>query len=213
MTAIKGYAEGLRDGVADTPEKQRRYLQTIYAKADDMTTLVDELSFYTKIDTNNMPYQFEHVLANDYFSDCVEENKVELELKSIHISFFSVLSADTLVLADREQIRRVMNNIIGNAAKYMGEQTQGSIKLRLLEEKEYIRVEVEDNGKGIAAKDLPYIFERFFRADQSRNSRQGGTGLGLAIVKRIVEEHGGTVHAESEEGKGTTISFTLKKIK
>lgn len=212
LTAIKGYAEGLRDGVADTPEKQRRYLQTIYAKADDMTTLVDELSFYTKIDTNNMPYHFEHVLANDYFSDCVEENRLELELKNIHIGFFSNLSEDMLILADREQIRRVMNNIIGNAVKYMGEQTKGNIELRLLEEKDHVRIEVADNGKGIAARDLPYIFERFFRADQSRNSRQGGTGLGLAIVKRIVEEHGGTVRAESEEGKGTTISFTLKKI-
>ena len=213
LTAIKGYAEGLRDGVADTPEKQKRYLQTIYAKSDDMTTLVEELSFYTKIDTNNMPYHFEHVLANDYFSDCVEENKIELELKSIDISFFSNLEADTLILADREQIRRVMNNIIGNAVKYMGEQPEGSIVLRLWDEKEYVRIEVADNGKGIAAKDLPYIFERFFRADQSRNSRQGGTGLGLAIVKRIVEEHGGIVKAESEEGKGTTISFTLKKIR
>lgn len=213
LTAIKGYAEGLRDGVADTPEKQKRYLQTIYAKADDMTTLVEELSFYTKIDTNNMPYHFEHVLANDYFSDCVEENKIELELKSIDISFFSNLEADTLILADREQIRRVMNNIIGNAVKYMGEQSEGSIVLRLWDEREYVRIEVADNGKGIAAKDLPYIFERFFRADQSRNSRQGGTGLGLAIVKRIVEEHGGIVQAESEEGKGTMISFTLKKIK
>ena len=213
LTAIKGYSEGLIDGVADTPEKQNRYLKTIYTKADDMTTLVDELSFYARLDTNSMPYHFEHVLVNDYFRDCVEESRIELELKNISMEFHSDVKEDTLMLADREQLRRVMNNIIGNAVKYRGDKAEGSIKVYLYEEESCIRVEVEDNGQGITKKDLPYIFERFFRADQSRNSKQGGTGLGLAIVKRIVEEHGGTIHAESEEGKGTTMIFTLRKIK
>ncbi|MGN0504914.1 MAG: sensor histidine kinase [Lachnospiraceae bacterium] len=213
LTAIKGYAEGLLDGVADTPEKQNRYLKTIYTKADDMTTLVDELSFYARLDTNSMPYHFEHVLANDYFRDCAEESRTELELKNIRMEFFTEVKEDTVVLADREQLRRVMNNIIGNAVKYRGEKPEGSIQIHLYEEENCIRVEIADNGQGISEKDLPYIFERFFRADQSRNSKQGGTGLGLAIVKRIVEEHGGTIHAESEEGKGTTMIFTLRKIK
>ena len=75
-----------------------------------------------------------------------------------------------------------------------------------------VRVEVEDNGIGISENALPYVFERFYRADASRNSKQGGSGLGLAIAKRIIEEHGGNIWAESTEGEGTTISFTLKKI-
>ena len=89
LTAIKGYAEGLLDGVADTPEKQEKYLKTIYAKANDMTALVDELSFYTKIDTNNIPYHFEKVRVNDYFLDCVEDNLSELELINISIEMQS----------------------------------------------------------------------------------------------------------------------------
>lgn len=212
LTAIKGYAEGLLDGVADSPEKQARYLKTIYTKADDMTTLVDELSFYSKLDTNRMPYHFEHVLVNDYFRDCAEECEAELGIKGICMEFLTEADEATLVLADREQLRRVMNNIIGNAVKYRGEKPKGRLQMHLYEEGDYVCVKMTDNGQGIAQKDLPYIFDRFYRADQSRNSRQGGTGLGLAIVKRIIEEHGGFVRAESEEGIGTTILFSLKKI-
>ncbi len=212
LTAIKGYAEGLLDGVADTPERREKYLRTIFAKASDMTTLVDELSFYTKIDTNNIPYHFEKVRVNDYFRDCIEDSSPELEIVNVELAFASEVQEDTQVLGDREQLRRVMNNLIGNAVKYRGEKEQGRIKVSLREEEKMVRVEVTDNGQGIAEAALPYVFERFYRADASRNSKQGGSGLGLAIAKRIIEEHGGSIRAESREGEGTTISFTLKKI-
>lgn len=212
LTAIKGYAEGLLDGVADTPEKQEKYLKTIYTKASDMTALVDELSFYTKIDTNNIPYHFEKVLVNDYFLDCVEDNSSELELINISMEFQSNVEESVQVLADREQLHRVMSNIIGNAVKYRGDKPKGRISISLWEEEHTVRVEVEDNGQGISENALPNIFERFFRGDASRNSKQGGTGLGLAIVKKIIEEHGGSIRAESTEGVGTKIIFTLKKI-
>ncbi len=212
LTAIKGYAEGMIDGVADTKEKQEKYLRTIYTKANDMTKLVDELSFYTKIDTNNIPYHFEKVKINDYFMDCVEENQAELEIVNIHIEFFSNVEESVQVMADREQLHRVMSNIIGNAVKYRGEKEEGLIVIHLWDEGTIVRVEVEDNGQGIPEHALPYIFERFYRADSSRNSKQGGSGLGLAIVKKIIEGHGGTIYAESKEKEGTKIIFTLKKI-
>ena len=212
LTAIKGYAEGLIDGVADTPERREKYLRTIFAKASDMSTLVDELSFYTKIDTNNIPYHFEKVQVNDYFHDCIEDNSPELEIVNVMLSFESDVAKNTHVLADREQLRRVMNNLIGNAVKYRGDKENGTIKISLKEEAGFVRVIVEDNGIGIAASALPYVFERFYRADASRNSKQGGSGLGLAIAKRIIEEHGGSIWAESTEGEGTTIHFTLKKV-
>lgn len=212
LTAIKGYAEGMLDGVADTPQKQEKYLRTIYSKASDMTTLVDELSFYTKIDTNTIPYHFEKVLVNDYFMDCLEENQAELELSGIRMEFFGNVKENVMVLADREQLRRVMNNLISNAVKYHGEKESSFVRVNLKEEEKTVLVEVTDNGQGIAESALPHIFERFYRADASRNSKQGGSGLGLAIVKKIVEDHGGDIRAESVEGEGTTISFTLKKI-
>lgn len=212
LTAIKGYSEGLLDGVADTPERQEKYIRTIYAKASDMTTLLDELSFYTKIDTNNIPYHFEKVRVYDYFLDCVEDNRPELELVNVILEFSSDVNEDVVVLADREQLRRVMNNLISNAVKYRREKEQGMICVALLEEEKMVRVEVQDNGQGIAENALPNIFERFYRADASRNSKQGGSGLGLAIAKKIIEEHGGSIWAESEVGVGTKIIFTLKKI-
>jgi len=212
LTAIKGYAEGLLDGVADTPERREKYLRTIFAKASDMTTLVDELSFYTKIDTNNIPYHFEKVRVNDYFRDCIEDSSPELEIVNVELSFETHVAEETQVLGDREQLRRVMNNLIGNAVKYRGEKEKGTIKVSLREEENQVCVDVADNGKGIAESALPYIFERFYRADASRNSKQGGSGLGLAIAKRIIEEHGGSIRAESKDGEGTTIRFTLRKI-
>ncbi len=212
LTAIKGYAEGLLDGVADTPERQEKYLKTIFAKANDMTTLVDELSFYTKIDTNNIPYHFEKVRVNDYFQDCVEDNRGELELVNVTLDYESMVSEKVQVLGDREQLRRVMNNLIGNAVKYRGDKEQGHIVVRLKEEEKMVRVEVEDNGQGIPESALPYVFERFYRADASRNSKQGGSGLGLAIAKKIIEDHGGSIRVESKVGVGTNMIFSLKKI-
>ncbi|MBR6643100.1 MAG: HAMP domain-containing histidine kinase [Lachnospiraceae bacterium] len=212
LTAIKGYAEGLLDGVADTPERREKYIRTIFAKASDMTTLVDELSFYSKIDTNNIPYHFEKVQVNDYFQDCAEDNRGELELVNVTLTYSSHVPENTQVLADREQLRRVMNNVIGNAIKYRGDKEQGEIFIRLTEDETMVWVEVQDNGQGIPQSSLPYIFERFYRGDASRGSKQGGSGLGLAIAKKIIEDHGGSIRAESELGEGTKIIFSLRKM-
>lgn len=210
ITAIKGYTEGIIDGVADTDEKRDKYLKTIYTKANDMSVLVDELSFYSKIDCNTMPYTFKSINLNDYFSDCIEELGLDLEVKNIEISYINETNRDLKIYADVEQLKRVINNIIGNSVKYIGNK-RGVIQVRIQDNKEFVRIEFEDNGKGIAAKDLPYIFDRFYRADASRNSTKGGTGLGLAISKKIIQDHMGNIGATSEEGKGTTIYFTLKK--
>ena len=107
-------------------------------------------------------------------------------------------------------MKRVVNNSIGNSIKYL-EKKDGVIDIRILDEVDSIRVEIEDNGKGIAPKDLPLIFERFYRTDASRNSSQGGSGIGLSIVKKIVEDHGGYIWATSKEGEGTCMHFVLRK--
>ena len=212
LTTIKGYAEGMIDGVADTPEKQEKYLRTIRSKAEDMTRLVEELALYTKIDCKSYPYYFEKVRLKDFFSDCIEEDEPELEQKNIKITLSDNLSEEDEVYADREQLKRITMNIIGNAVKYLSKDS-GEITITLLDELSYIRTEISDTGVGIPEKDLPHIFERFYRGDTSRNTGKGGSGLGLAIVKQIVEDHGGTINARSEEGKGTTISFTLLKVR
>ncbi len=210
LTAIKGYAEGLMDGIADTPEKMEKYVKTIYTKANDMSVLVDELAFFSKIDSNTVPYNFTVLDANAYFADCIEELSLDMEVKQVKLAYENEIPAGTRISADAEQLKRVVGNIISNSVKYL-DKPEGQFAVRLKDEPANIRMELEDNGCGIAAKDLPYIFDRFYRADASRNSKKGGTGLGLAIARKIIEEHGGHIWAESEPGVGTTICFTLPK--
>ena len=210
ITAVKGYVEGIMDGVADTPEKMDRYVRTIYNKTNEMDHLINELTFYSKIDTNRIPYTFSKLNVEDYFSYCAEELGLEMETRGIELVYANYVEKGVQVIADGEQIRRVIHNIVSNAIKYM-EKPRGIIQLRVKDVGDFIQVEIEDNGKGIAAKDLPYIFDRFYRTDVSRNSSKGGSGIGLSIVKKIMEDHGGKVWATSRLGIGTIMYFVLRK--
>ena len=210
ITSIKGYVEGIMDGVADTPEKMDKYIKTIYNKANDMDRLINELTTYSGIDSNKIPYHFHVLNIADYFQDCVEEVGLDLEQRDIQLNYTNLAPADTCIVADPEQLKKVINNIISNSVKYMGHD-KGIIDIRILDEGESVRIEIEDNGKGIAAKDIGNIFERFYRTDSSRNSLQGGSGIGLSIVKKIIEDHGGYVWATSKEGEGTCMHFVIRK--
>ena len=210
ITAIKGYVEGIMDGVTNTPEKMDKYIKTIYNKANDMERLINELTYYSGIDNNRITYNYHRINVADYFGDCVEEVGLDLESKNIQLNYSNLTQPDTLVIADPEQMKKVINNIISNSVKYM-DKSHGVIDIRILDEVDSIQVEIEDNGKGIAQKDVPRIFERFYRTDASRNSAQGGSGIGLSIVKKIIEDHGGYIWATSKEGEGTCIHFVLRK--
>lgn len=210
VTTIKGYAEGIMDGVADTPEKMDRYIKTIYNKANEMDLLINELTLYSKIDTNRIPYNFTTVSALDYFGDCAQELSLELESKGTLFAYYNEIKEDCKVIVDPEQLRRVISNIVNNSMKYM-DKPQGRINMQVKDVGDFIQVELEDNGKGIPSKDLPRVFERFYRTDASRNSSKGGSGIGLSIVKKIVEEHGGKIWATSKEHEGTTMCFVIRK--
>ena len=210
ITAIKGYVEGILDGVASSPEKLDRYIRTIYNKANDMDRLIDELTFYSKIDTNKIPYTFAKINVSQYFKDCLEEVGLDMEARGIELGYFNYADEDVMVIADAEQMKRVINNIISNSVKYL-DKKKGIINIRIMDVGDFIQIEIEDNGKGIAAKDLPNIFDRFYRTDSSRNSSQGGSGIGLSIVRKIIEDHGGRIWATSKEGIGTEIHFVLRK--
>ncbi len=212
ITSIKGYAQGLLDGVANTPEKQEKYLRTIYNKANDMDKLINELTLYSRIDSDRIPYSFHRINVSDYFADCVEEIGMDMESRGIQLNYVNMVSPDTRIIADPEQLKRVINNIVSNSVKYI-DKPHGIIDIRILDEQDSVRFEIEDNGKGIAARDLPNIFDRFYRTDSSRNSAQGGSGIGLSIVKKIVEDHGGYIWATSREGEGTCMHFVLRKYR
>lgn len=212
ITSIKGYVEGIMDGVADTPEKMDKYIRTIYNKSNEMDRLINELTFYSGIDSNRIPYHFHRMNVNEFFQDCIEEVGLDLESKNIKFDFANFVSHNTQIIADPEQLRRVISNIVGNSIKYL-EREDGQIDIRILDELDSIRVEIEDNGKGISQKDLGQIFERFYRTDSSRNSTKGGSGIGLSIVKKIIEDHGGYIWATSKEGEGTCMHFVIRKYR
>lgn len=210
ITAIKGYAEGLVDGVAVTPSMQERYLKTIYKKSIEMDRLIDELTLYSKIDTNRIPYEFKKVNFVEFFSDCADSLRVELEAKGISFEYHNLTDGECVIIADVEQFSRIVNNIVSNSIKYM-DKASGKIVMTLRDEGDFVRVELSDNGQGISKNDLPHIFDRFYRSDAARTSANGGSGIGLAIVKKIVEDHGGRIWAESREGQGTKMCIVIRK--
>ena len=211
ITAVKGYVEGIMDGVANTPEKMDRYIRTIYNKANEMDRLINELTFYSKIDTNRIPYTFSKIHIADYFDDCVEELNLELDAQHVDLTYFNYLEDDPIVIADAEQIKRVINNIVSNSIKYM-DKSHKVINIRLRDVGDFVQVEIEDNGKGIATKDLTKIFDRFYRTDASRNSTRGGSGIGLSIVKKILEDHGGKSVGHQQRRGGNHDVLCIKKI-
>ena len=210
ITAIKGYVEGILDGVASSPEKLDRYVRTIYNKANDMDRLIDELTFYSKIDTNRVPYNFAKINVKDYFGDCIEEVSLDLEAQNIHIVYRNSVDSYVEIIADPEQMKRVINNIISNSVKYMDKPTK-IIWFTITDIGDFIQVDIRDNGRGVDARDLAKIFERFYRTDASRNSSAGGSGIGLSIVKKIIEDHGGQIWATGAVGEGLEMHFVIRK--
>ncbi|NQX66556.1 HAMP domain-containing histidine kinase [Paenibacillus alba] len=208
VTAIKGYVEGIMDGVTNSPDKLDRYIRTIYNKAADMDRLIDELFLFSKLDLGKVPFQFENVDLGQYVQDCAQELQFDMEKKGVQFALTELPKSPLFVTADRDKLRRVLLNIIENAIKY-SEEGNCRITLTLREIDGNAVIQIIDSGQGISEEALPHIFDRFYRADPSRNTATGGSGLGLAIAKQIMEEHGGRIGATSMIGRGTTVYMAL----
>ncbi|HBV89269.1 MAG TPA: sensor histidine kinase [Desulfosporosinus sp.] len=207
VTSIKGYVEGILDGIASNPEKMERYLKTIALKAHQIDQMIDDLLLYAKLDLNQIPFDFEKINIEEYLINCIVENEPELEQDQIKIMFNNELKQKRYVLLDRERMKRVLMNILDNSRKYMSKDL-GEIRISLRETVASIIIELRDNGSGINEEDLPHIFDRFYRADAARSK---GSGLGLAIAKQIIEGHNGRVWAVSHGEEGTSIMISLRK--
>lgn len=210
ITTIKGYVEGIQDGVANSPEKMERYIKTIHKKSLDLDYMIDELFLYSKLDLQRLPFQFETIRFDSYLKDLVEELRFDVEGKNVSINLEIENGGDFLIRGDREHLKRVITNIVGNSLKY-NDKRDKELSFQLLSTASHLLFKLRDNGSGIAKDSLPFIFDRFYRVDEARGTEKGGSGLGLSIAKRIIEEHHGTIWAESKKDEGTTILFTLEK--
>ena len=210
ITSIRGYVEGIMDGVADTEEKMDRYIKTIYNKANALNALINELTGYSKIDAREITYNFGRISVDEYFGDCAQEMIFDLQEQGMKFVYDNRAKKNTAVLADPVQLSKVVHNIISNSIKYKSPE-RSVIRMRIKDMGEYIQVDVRDNGMGIPKEDTEKIFDRFFRSDASRNSDKGGNGIGLSIAKKIIEDHGGRIWATVDGSVGLTIHFTLRK--
>ncbi|MNX50295.1 Sensor histidine kinase YycG [compost metagenome] len=211
LTAIRGYIEGIGDGIADTPDKVQKYIDIISLKAEEMDHLIDELFLYSKLDLNRLPFHFEQINLKSFLLDWSEELLFELNKQGVEFDSNIEVAEETKISIDRDKIRRVFSNIISNSLKYMNK-SEKEIELKAYEAGGHLILFIADNGQGIDAEALPYVFERFYREDPSRNSVTGGSGLGLAIARQMIEGHKGSIQAESVKGVGTSIKITLPLI-
>jgi len=209
LTFIKGYVELLLDeAMGKLTEEQREALQIVSEKTDAITKLVEDIIVLQRAEMKAL--EMAPVSLAELARRAVQGAMVEAQRAGIN--FHLEIPPDLpLVMGDKDRLMQVFDNLISNAIKFSP--NGGRVTIRLLEDGDYVRAEVADNGIGIPKDKLEKIFERFYQVDGSTTRRFKGAGLGLAIVKSIVEAHGGKVWAESELGKGSTFYFTIPKAK
>lgn len=212
LTSIKGYVEGLKDGIANTPEKQERYLQTIYSSALDMEKLLDELLTLSKLESGKTQLETIKIDINEYITEYLAEKQYKADSYHITLNYSAPTAKQkAYVMLDPNRFSRVLNNIISNSIKYSAKDRKTVVNISLEIYDKSVIIAVSDNGIGINDRNLKHIFEIFYRADQARTKVRDGSGLGLAVCKEIVELHGGHIWATSKEGHGTTIMISLQR--
>jgi len=199
LTSVKGYIKGMRDGVANTPEKQALYLDIAYRKACDMDRLLQRLFYFSKLETGSLPVFSVRTDLSAFvrgFAHSMQEELIPLGGQVV----LNVGLAPLYVLLDEEQMLRVLTNLKENALRYAGAQPL-VLTLTLRRHQNQVCLSFADNGGGVPQDQLPFLFQQFWRGDRARGNPGGeGSGLGLYIVKHIVEAHGGTIQAENDGG-------------
>ncbi|SFE72420.1 sensor histidine kinase [Thermophagus xiamenensis] len=206
---IQGYILTLLEGGIDDPEINMLYLKRTERSIDRMISIIEDLESISKLESGEMvlnPSRFNIFQLTEEVFDLQE---VRADKRNIKLKFGRNIDRNIFVMADKPRIFQVLSNLVVNSINYGKE--GGTTTVNFYDMDNLVLIEVKDNGIGIASKDLPRIFERFYRVDKSRSREQGGTGLGLAIVKHIIEAHNQTINVNSKPGEGTSFTFTLKK--
>ena len=210
LTAIRGTIKGLMDGIASTPEKQDRFLETAYRRTGEMDLLLNQLFYLSKIETGNMPITLRKIEISSFIKNYVQAKQGLMEAeKEELVEETKEITAGVAV--DPEQLQRIFDNLLENSRKY-GEKVPLKMKIDLRKMPGGILIRFSDNGVGVPENKLPYVFDEFYRVDESRNKKEGN-GLGLYIVKYLIEAMGGTVRAENEDGFVVSLELPLGERK
>ena len=208
LTVIRGYTEGIMDGVADTDEKREAYLKQIKSKTIEMEQLLSDMMLYARATSGGIAYDMRPVRISEMLYSFTDEAKGDLSFRGAGLTLLDHTDGDISIEADAAQLKRVLSNIIENSIKYKRGDTV-NILMELFASDSELMLEISDDGKGIRAPELPYIFDNMYRGSE-RDSGISGSGIGLWLVKRVVTDHGGRVYARSEYGSGTTIGMAMR---
>ncbi len=207
ISTIKAYSEGLRDGIAKTPEGREEYVRIIIGKTDLLIGMINELLEYSNAQLNQLEINAKEIYFYEYFYPLMKELEGLVRQKGMEFSY-TVNTPDMLLCMDAKRITEVLYNLVENSMKYIRDK-RGEITIEAERDEEHVRIKVIDNGIGISPDDIPYVFEKFYRAEKSRSSSIPGSGLGLSICKYIVEQHGGEIYCKSRYNRGCEFGFTL----
>lgn len=197
LTAMKGTIKGLLDGVASEPEQQKKFLQAAYRRTGDMDMLLNQLLYLSRMETGNMPISMQTIEIGTFLENYVKGKREVIDSLQEEITV-DTKGITAKVLIDPEQFQRILDNLVENSRKY-GETMPLKMKIKLEKAPKGLSICFQDNGVGVPEEKLPFIFEEFYRGDESRNKKEGN-GLGLYIVKYLMEAMGGSVRAENADG-------------
>jgi signal transduction histidine kinase len=208
LTAIKVNVEAINDGILKSRDEKIETISVIKNKIDYMQHLIEELFLYSKLDTDNEQFNFRQVPLNRFIEDVVEEWEIDSSVKDIKITFDYNKDERYSVNIDVDKMKRVVDNILSNSVKHSGVENL-EIAITLSKDDLFYELQISDNGRGVKPENLGYLFDTFYRLDDSRNSRIEGNGLGLAIAKRIIDNHNGIITAHSDVDEGMSILIQL----
>jgi two-component system phosphate regulon sensor histidine kinase PhoR len=206
---IQGYISTLLEGALEDQSVNRQYLENTDKNINRLISIVTDLESISELESGVQKLNLKKLNIKKLFEESFELNSILAKKSDIKLKFAKKQEKQINVIADKKRILQVINNLIINSIKYG--KKNGTTTVDFLDMGDNVLIEVSDNGIGIPKKDIPRIFERFYRVDKSHSSKLGGTGLGLSIVKHIIEAHGQKITVSSKVDEGTSFTFTLKK--
>ncbi len=209
LTTIRSYVKGVQDGVAQTPEKEKEYLNIVYRNACEMEVLLDQLFLFSKLETGNLPISLKFINIQKYMITVLDSLEYILQKNGSKLILDSSCALE-MVMCDSEQMKRVIMNVLENSVKYNPDKTL-HITVSILKKGDNVLLRIKDDGIGVSNSKLSKLFDSFYRGDESRGNIIEGSGLGLSIAKKIIDLHGGKIYAENFNGLAIVIELPIVK--